>query len=53
MIYQEKNYSYNQNRNQLKVNPFQLKIIDNSYYRISLMNQALLRKNNEINIRRS
>jgi hypothetical protein len=58
MIYQEKNYFYNQNAsqsqlNQFKPNQFQLKIIDNTPQRISIINQPLIRGNNEANIRRS
>ncbi len=58
MIYQEKNYFYNQNAsqsqsNQFNPNQFQLKIIDNTPQRISIINQSLIRSNNEANIRRS
>ena len=58
MTYQEKNYFYNQNAsqsqsNQFHPNQFQLKIIDNTPQRISIINQPLIKYNNEINIRRS
>ena len=58
MTYQEKNYFYNQNAsqsqsNQLRPNQFQLKMVDNTPQRISIINQPLIKYNNEANIRRS